>query len=40
MQHGVVHIIWFAEFVRAITYCSEQLHICQEFCPYTVNFLL
>ena len=39
IQQGVVHIIWFAEFVRAITYCSEQLHIYQDFCPYTVNFL-
>ena len=31
----VVHIIWFAEFVQAM-----QLHICQNFCPYIVNFLL
>ena len=27
------------EFVQAIIYCSEQLHIYQDFCPYTVNFL-
>ena len=39
IQQGVVYIIWFAEFVQVITYCSEQLHICQDFCPYTVNFL-
>ena len=26
-------------FVRAITYLSQQLHICQNFCPNTLNFL-
>ena len=38
-KHGVVSKISIAEFIQAITDGSEQLYVCQNFCPHTFNFL-
>ena len=38
-EHGVVSKISIAEFIQAITDGSKQLHVCQNFCPHSFNFL-